>query len=483
MRLTAGSDSPARYTLWTSLARWALVFMDASLASLWYLALVHPGAAPWTAIILALAVTITGSHALAALTFRQNWPLWLRQFAFLLWLAGLLLLSMKVLLYPRTPVTLLELLSGPLQFITLVNASNTSFLHVIFILVLAWRGVALARGLPSTRSLLINFQMGLIALLLYGLFFASRYPAASTAGLYLYLFSSLVALSATRILSLTDLRGGRVPALNTAWFASTFGSALLVVAAAMLIGWASSGQMAAVLIRILALAFSMLAALVTLLLDPLFRLLWRIIPSITAPFQALLRMVSGVRLPKFLEDILIDLNEVIMQIVPAVIAGRRLLLAAVVLVIVAAVLLGLRWISRLHPAEQAQETGNLEPTSLRALLNRFRLNLAGARRGGRYSAGQILAAARIRQIYSQMMTLSQRLGTARPAAATPLEFLPQLQHLFSEEPDSVQAITQAYVKIRYGELPEDRREVEAVAAAWDRVRKHGQSLARRARKA
>lgn len=53
------------------------------------------------------------------------------------------------------------------------------------------------------------------------------------------------------------------------------------------------------------------------------------------------------------------------------------------------------------------------------------------------------------------MTLSQRLGSTRPPAATPLEFLPQLQALFSQEPDSVQAITQAYVKIRYGEYPED----------------------------
>ena len=72
--------------------------------------------------------------------------------------------------------------SMPLRFITLADSSQASFIHLVFVLILMWRGVALARGPYNPRSVIVNFQMGLLALLLYGMFFAPRYPAASSTG-------------------------------------------------------------------------------------------------------------------------------------------------------------------------------------------------------------------------------------------------------------------------------------------------------------
>jgi hypothetical protein len=294
----------------------------------------------------------------------------------------------------------------------------------------------------------------------------------------LFLFSGLIALSTTRILSLSEWRGGRVPQFNQVWLASTFGSALLVVAMAVVLGWLSSGRLVEWVIKAMAFIFTVLAALLTLLLQPMARLLWATLPAIMEGLKNLFGMLNGIRLPKFMEDIVLNLEGFYNQIVPTVVIGRKLFLLALLIVIVLAVLLGLRMIRSIRPPEEEQESANTDRTGLRDLLKRFKLRQRGEGRARRYTASQLLAAARIRQVYSQLMTLSQRLGVARPAASTPLEFLPQLQELFTEERDGVQSITQAYVKIRYGEYPESSREVEEVLVAWERVKKDARALAK-----
>jgi hypothetical protein len=74
------------------------------------------------------------------------------------------------------------------------------------------------------------------------------------------------------------------------------------------------------------------------------------------------------------------------------------------------------------------------------------------------------------------MQLSADLGRPRPAAATPLEYLPALEQLFPNHSPELRLLTGTYLRVRYGELPEDRQEVEQVEAAWKRVREQGRVL-------
>ena len=67
------------------------------------------------------------------------------------------------------------------------------------------------------------------------------------------------------------------------------------------------------------------------------------------------------------------------------------------------------------------------------------------------------------------MDLSSKLGNPRPPAHTPLEFLLVLEDLFSEGVEEVRTITHAYLRVRYGELPESSQEVMMVESAWKRV--------------
>ncbi|MCJ7659805.1 MAG: DUF4129 domain-containing protein, partial [Anaerolineales bacterium] len=67
----------------------------------------------------------------------------------------------------------------------------------------------------------------------------------------------------------------------------------------------------------------------------------------------------------------------------------------------------------------------------------------------------------------------ERLGDPRPVAQTPLEFLPTLEHTFPGREIDLEDITRAYLRVRYGELPETRQEVDQVEESWERVRVQG----------
>ena len=84
-----------------------------------------------------------------------------------------------------------------------------------------------------------------------------------------------------------------------------------------------------------------------------------------------------------------------------------------------------------------------------------------------------LAAARIRRIYARMMDLAKQLGVPRHPASTPLEFQPILEDVLPGARDEVGLITAAYLRVRYGEIPETNEEIELVENAWEQVSTQG----------
>jgi hypothetical protein len=93
-------------------------------------------------------------------------------------------------------------------------------------------------------------------------------------------------------------------------------------------------------------------------------------------------------------------------------------------------------------------------------------------------ARRILVAARIRRIYAQLLELSAELNRPRQPSKTPLEFLLDLGELFPKRNQDLELLTQAYVKVRYGELPETQSEMDELEAAWERVSEEGKQLKR-----
>ena len=96
----------------------------------------------------------------------------------------------------------------------------------------------------------------------------------------------------------------------------------------------------------------------------------------------------------------------------------------------------------------------------------------------RLRPGRRRLAARIRQIYADLMELSSDIDHPRPEARTPVEFLPELRALLPDQAGDLTRITHAYVRVRYGEYPESEAEVAEVEAAWRRVEEEGKKLKR-----
>ncbi len=72
----------------------------------------------------------------------------------------------------------------------------------------------------------------------------------------------------------------------------------------------------------------------------------------------------------------------------------------------------------------------------------------------------------IRRIYRKMLRAADANGYPRLEAETPYEFLRTLAKAWPHNRQETQLITTAYVKIRYGELPETEQELQDIKNAW-----------------
>jgi hypothetical protein len=123
---------------------------------------------------------------------------------------------------------------------------------------------------------------------------------------------------------------------------------------------------------------------------------------------------------------------------------------------------------------EGQSLWDLLLEALRGRLRKTTEDLAGFRRLRR--AERLRAAARIRNIYAELMALCAELGQPRPEAFTPLEYLPYAVEMFPAQGSDLEHITQAYLRVRYGELPETHQEVQVVETAWQQVSQQGAAL-------
>jgi hypothetical protein len=124
-----------------------------------------------------------------------------------------------------------------------------------------------------------------------------------------------------------------------------------------------------------------------------------------------------------------------------------------------------------------------------ALLRQMRKNLSQQARdvmdglSNRLRGRRQLAAQLVRQIYAHLLDLAEEINQPRPSSSTPLEFLSVLELAMPGLGPELELITRAYVKVRYGEFPENPAEIEALTTAWQRIEIQGQELKKQARQA
>lgn len=393
------------------------------------------------------------------------------------------LTAFPLLLYPGDGPGLGAALARYLSaFTNLEFALRSEPITTVLILIFWRRGLSMARHRVGPRVVQRDLRTGLIALLLIGFAAASLDSPLPYVEVFILLFAALMAMGGARLSALSFMRGGRTIPFESGWFlavAAGAGGLLAFTGVMAAIGAEPLAQGAG---RILSIMGSALGALLLFLLRPVIVLLTELfsdlIGSLVPRTSELPELPTGQEVSQIIEG----LSE---EIAPAPFAGGLLdtiqiiLIAAAILIVVIVVYFSLRstragkiW-RNLEEGEREALLGSL-PDYLRTLLRDIRRTPDILDRLN--PAAQVIAAARIRQIYRQLLRLSSRLGVEREQAETPLEFLADLPVVFPDSQRELERITHAYLRVRYGEYPESRQEVDQVEQAWRYVRKRGRPL-------
>jgi hypothetical protein len=128
-------------------------------------------------------------------------------------------------------------------------------------------------------------------------------------------------------------------------------------------------------------------------------------------------------------------------------------------------------------AEEREKDGDLERESVWStqefaddLRNSLRQGLDNLRAFvSRFGDRKKRSAESIRKIYASMVDLATEAGYPRRPAVTPYEHRGTLYVAFPDGREAIDAITEAYVRVHYGEVPDSRAEMRQIVRYWQQV--------------
>jgi hypothetical protein len=218
------------------------------------------------------------------------------------------------------------------------------------------------------------------------------------------------------------------------------------------------------------------------LLTPLLQWLARILQG---AFEALSQNIERIEIPQPLPPQDLRSAEPIKPPRLLVDALRYACLGLIGAVILAGLALGLR--RRLDRQQRGSETRESLWSSAAfadGILNSLRdgwdllKDIAGLM--GRFGPGmQLYAAVSIRKIYANMVRLAETQGFPRQPAQTPYEYLPTLGLAFPDSQAEATTITEAYVNVHYGEVPESLQDLQRIRECWEQIRERETSNVKR----
>ncbi len=337
-----------------------------------------------------------------------------------------------------------------------------------------WRGISLARNRLEGDAVGQYFRAGILAWLLFHLVGMVQEAAQATSSLLLYFALGLLAVGLAQAEDARRDRGAIRSPFAGSWFLIMAGAALTLVGlatAATLGVWGSAGTLfgliAAPLNDILGRLLLALLQFMGLVLGPALEALLRWLQGLLAPAgEALGRMPTPMPLPT---------PAPVEPPGPTPMALQVGFWAIVILGFLALVALVVARLQQRRPAPEAgpgpEATSEAVPAGLGqglgTALERLRSRLGaalGALRPGSYSL------ATVREIYASLQRFAAWKGVARAEAQTPYEYERRLDGAWPEAGPEVDAITNAYVRAHYGQRSINAEELQALRAAWERLR-------------
>ncbi len=445
--------------------------------------------APWYVVVLAGARETTPSQVLLyvaanisaavlivrLLDARGVWEN-LRQIVFLAAMVLALLYTVGVMFPAGQQTPLVTTISDNVNAIPV--ATIPPFIPALIMVGLVWwRGLRLALVPPTPIRVAFGMRLGI-------LFFvgASLVPVARPvmlAALPPFFFFGLLGTSLARAIALRE-SGGVAVSFGPHWTIFMVLAVGGVTLLGVLITTLVSGLDPAIFRQLLEPLLAAVLFLVTLVMMPVFMVLGAIVEAIVRALTA-----SGV----LSEEEVLGLGALIEQGEPqqttrleellrrlqdflSAIGGIETCLSILALLLVVAVIvLTLRRQQR-AVVQEGEEREDLDGDVLGSLRDMFRRSIDAVNRAlntiGQFGLGRdLLAALTVRRAYAQMVRLAGKLGYPRGVSQTPYEFRGILQGAFPEAREAVDIITEAYVRVHYGEVPETEEALSAVTQALD----------------
>lgn len=478
-----------RLNAWHELGLYAMILMELCWSVLWYRAIIPGGVhLPYLQVLWVISLMLLFPHFLARILNFLGLKVLLRRVIFLAVLLVNLLVGLQLFLYSQENIEIIDVLRRPVDsFRDMQQFVPIEFFTILLTFWITWRGISWARIQVEPDFVLDRFRWGIIMLFGYGVAgaYTGEIPMPS---LYIFIFASLMALTASRIAILSHLRGGQRIHFDRQWFIGLgLSIGIMVGIAALAVSFFQQefftffSMVAASIFYVISIALSPLLWSVMRLaywfaeiLDSggLLEMLINFFRNLAATVDSI-----GITIREWIGDV--DFSQ-LRDLAVRIEGAKQWILWGVVIIVGGLTLLAVRrYIGRESTGDEQDFQSLLDQenllgvfrNALRRGVNRLFEQLAQAVRLG--DARRLLAAVRIRRIYARLMKLSSRLGRIRPPARTPLEFLPELYRTFPGMENELDIITAAYNQVRYGELPETSEDVERVELAWRRVMRLG----------
>jgi hypothetical protein len=484
------ADLP-KFQPWKEIAIFAQILMELAWIVPWYRSFTYGtnAAQPWRVFGVLLIILLVTHWTVRGLNF-FNLKISIRRVVMISLLIGLTLGSLRFLLYFREPLSLFELIERPVRaFGDVLVLIPDEFVIMIVVLFVAFRGISIAGQVTSPRDMIQRFQIGIAMMVLFILLNTLLTGEIPGDLLFIFLFSGLIAIGSSRMAVNERLRGGRHTPFDRRWFFALIITALVAVVTAYFAARLPEIPIFNYLVRIVTLLGSFVIGIFLLLLMPVVILLilaltWLInnfnvsntIPQVVNNLQTALNSLSKLasQLFQFMGAYIPDIS----------IAKPYLLWFALLGLLVLGLLwVGVSWLLQnygklleedLEPVFERRNIFQL----LRYVLMRQLGNIGQRldRRMDRFRPRHKLAAIRIRQIYQELILLSEEFGAHKLDAQTPLEYESTLMELLPDHKVDIDRITQAYIRVRYGELPEDLDEMEQLEQGWSSIQEESRRL-------
>ncbi len=353
-------------------------------------------------------------------------------------------------------------------------------LVLALVVFLVWRrGFTIANRSMGLGLIRKSFRTGGIVLVVVGVFSALLGNDLPYLEAGLYMFTGLLAMGGARFSTLGSMRGSKRVAFKREWVAGLTLMALMVLTLSVGFGFFAAGPLSAWIGGFLIAAERYVSEVLKVILAPIINFLgiifawfWNLFetPPVQDPTAEDL-LEEGLEGPVAqIQNFATDPEFAALLSTIGTVIG--------ILLIVAIVYFAVR---RFRQESKPRSLGDEDAISIAGSLSDYLKGFQDRARQvfegmiGLNPAARLIAAARIRIIYARLLRLSARLGEPREPAATPIEFLSRLEKVFPASRDELESITNAYLRVRYGELPESRDQVEAVESAWSVVRRRGRS--------